>query len=206
VTEIQSEGSKDLWYVGPGRGERREEFIAELGPDEVRVRSRCGAISRGTERLVHAGRVPASEFERMRAPFMGGMFPFPVKYGYAPVGRVEAGPDELQGLSVFALHPHQSLFNLPAEAVFPIPEGVSPVRAVLAANNWGVHTLRSMSVSVCPGATAFTRSRREPSSRAMLTGNASSAAWVAETNVVRFRKSNTDSPEANRAVRPVGST
>ena len=29
----------------------------------------------------------------MRAPFMGGSFPFPVKYGYATVGGVEAGPD-----------------------------------------------------------------------------------------------------------------
>ena len=61
-------------------------------PGEVRVRALYGAISRGTERLVFAGRVPASEFERMRAPFMGGAFPFPVKYGYATVGRVEAGP------------------------------------------------------------------------------------------------------------------
>ena len=27
----------------------------------------------------------------MKAPFMGGAFPFPVKYGYANVSRVEAG-------------------------------------------------------------------------------------------------------------------
>ena len=63
-----------------------------------------------------------------------GHFPFPVKYGYATVGRVEAGMDALRGRNVFALHPHQSLFNLPAEAVFPIPDGVAPMRAVLAAN------------------------------------------------------------------------
>ena len=88
---------KALWYVGPGRAELRAEEIAAPEPGEVRVRALFGAISRGTERLVQAGRVPASEHDRMRAPFMGGTFPFPVKYGYATVGRVEAGPAELQG-------------------------------------------------------------------------------------------------------------
>ena len=98
------------------------------------MRALFGAISRGTERLVFAGRVPPSEYERMRAPFMGGAFPFPVKYGYATVGRVEEGPPALRGRIVFALHPHQSVFTLPAEAVVPVPDGVPPARAVLAAN------------------------------------------------------------------------
>jgi len=35
---------------------------------------------------------------------------------------------------VFALHPHQSLFTVPADAVIPVPEGIPPQRAVLAAN------------------------------------------------------------------------
>jgi threonine dehydrogenase-like Zn-dependent dehydrogenase len=70
----------------------------------------------------------------MRAPFMAGSFPFPVKYGYATVGRVEAGPAELRDRLVFALHPHQSIFNVPAEAIVPIPDRVPPARAVLAAN------------------------------------------------------------------------
>ncbi len=123
-----------LWYVGPGRAELRAEEIAAPKPGEVRVRARFGAISRGTERLVQAGRVPASEYDRMRAPFMGGAFPFPVKYGYATVGEVEAGPAELQGRAVFSLHPHQSLFTVPIEAVFAIPKSVPPRRAVLAPN------------------------------------------------------------------------
>jgi hypothetical protein len=123
-----------LWYVGPGRAELREERVAAPNSGEAQVRALFGAISRGSERLVHAGRVPASEYERMRAPFMGGAFPFPVKYGYATVGRVEAGPPELRERVVFSLHPHQSLFTLPAAAVFPIPDDVPPRRAVLAAN------------------------------------------------------------------------
>ena len=98
------------------------------------MRAIYGAISRGTERLVFFGRVPVSEHQRMRAPFMAGAFPFPVKYGYINVGRVESGPRDLVGRLVFALYPHQSLFTVPAEAVVPIPDGVPPTRAVLAAN------------------------------------------------------------------------
>jgi hypothetical protein len=125
---------KALWYVGPGLAELREEPVAAPTSDEVRVRALFGAISRGTERLVHSGRVPESEYERMRAPLMSGAFPFPVKYGYATVGRVEIGPAELQGQVVFSLHPHQDVFTLPAQSALPVPPGVAPMHAVLAAN------------------------------------------------------------------------
>src|SRR5215813_1395936 len=121
-----------LWYCGQGQAELREEAIAPPQADEIRVRALYGAISRGTEALVFNGRVPQSEFERMRAPFMAGQFPFPVKYGYATVGQVESG--ELRGKVVFALHPHQSLFNIPTGAAVEIPQTVPPQRAVLAAN------------------------------------------------------------------------
>jgi hypothetical protein len=123
-----------LWYVGPGHAEIRAELIAETAPGQVRVRALHGALSRGTERLVAAGAVPESEFTTMRAPFMGGQFPFPVKYGYAVVGRVEGGPQDLADRLVFALHPHQSAFVVPQHAVHPLPEAVPPRRAVLAAN------------------------------------------------------------------------
>jgi threonine dehydrogenase-like Zn-dependent dehydrogenase len=128
------EGAQALWYVGPGRAEIRREAEPAPVPGEVEVRALHGAVSRGTERLVLAGRVPPSEYARMRGPHMGGAFPFPVKYGYATVGRVEAGPKNLAGRTVFALHPHQSRFVLPADAVTPIPAEVPPRRAVLAAN------------------------------------------------------------------------
>jgi NADPH:quinone reductase-like Zn-dependent oxidoreductase len=123
-----------LWYVGPGRAEIRVEQISAPARGEVRVRALHSAISRGTERLVAAGAIPESEFTTMRAPFMGGQFPFPVKYGYAIVGRVEGGPQELAARPVFSLHPHQSVFLVPLEAVHPLPEAVPPRRAVLAAN------------------------------------------------------------------------
>jgi hypothetical protein len=124
--------AKALWYVGDGRAELREEAAAAPTSAEVRVRALYGAISRGTERLVAFGRVPASEYERMRAPLMAGAFPFPVKYGYATVGRVEAGATP--GQLVFALHPHQDEFTIPATMAAPVPAAVPPARAVLAAN------------------------------------------------------------------------
>jgi NADPH:quinone reductase-like Zn-dependent oxidoreductase len=126
--------SRALWYVAPGRAEIREAALGPLAEGAVRVRAVQGALSRGTESLVAAGRVPVSEFQRMRAPFMAGDFPFPVKYGYATVGTIEQGPPGSVGRTVFALHPHQTRFDLPAEAALPVPDGVPPSRAVLAAN------------------------------------------------------------------------
>jgi hypothetical protein len=130
----KGEVAQALWYTRPGRAEIRHETVAPSAPGEVRVRALYGGISRGTEALVLAGRVPESEFERMRAPFMSGNFPFPVKYGYATVGRIVGGAEALLGRTVFTLHPHQNLFNIPADAAMMLPESLPPQRAVLAAN------------------------------------------------------------------------
>lgn len=123
-----------LVYVAPGHAEIRPVTLPALAPGMVEVRTRWSALSRGTERLVFEGRVPATEHARMRAPFQSGDFTFPLRYGYAAVGTVEAGPDDLLGREVFALHPHQARFRVPADAVIPVPEGLPPARAVLGAN------------------------------------------------------------------------
>ncbi len=142
------ETAEALWYVGPGQAEIRRERLPPLADGHVRVRSLVSAISRGTEALIAAGRVPESEYQRMRAPFMGGSFPFPVKYGYATVGAVEAGPAALTGRNVFALHPHQSRFDMPADAAVPVPDGIPASRAVLAAN---VETALNATWDAAPG-------------------------------------------------------
>jgi threonine dehydrogenase-like Zn-dependent dehydrogenase len=98
------------------------------------VRALYSGVSRGTESLVFAGRVPASEYGRMRAPFQEGDFPGPVKYGYSSVGLVERGPADLAGRTVFCLFPHQTRYVVPATALHALPDGVPPARAVLAAN------------------------------------------------------------------------
>ena len=127
-----SDGAVAFWATGPGTGELRPETVREPGPDEVMVRTLVTGVSRGTESLVMRGEVPASERERMRAPFQAGEFPFPVKYGYLNVGMVAEGPEQLLGRTVFTLFPHQSAFVVPAGAVTLVPDGVPARRAVLA--------------------------------------------------------------------------
>ncbi|MBA4211821.1 MAG: dehydrogenase [Polaromonas sp.] len=120
--------------MAPGRAEIRSEALPAMADGEVRVRTLHTGVSRGTEGLVFRGEVPASESQRMRAPFQSGEFPGPVKYGYVNVGVVEAGPNDLLGRTVFCLYPHQTVYQVPAHAVVPLPDEVPPARAVLAAN------------------------------------------------------------------------
>ncbi|GGC73237.1 dehydrogenase [Marinobacter halophilus] len=121
--------------TGPGQCELRP---ATLGTDmdgpTVTVRSLYSGVSRGTESLVFNNRVPPGEFQRMRAPWQEGSFPYPVKYGYANVGEVTDGPGHLLGQRVFCLYPHQQQYRVPAGAVTVLPELVPPERAILAAN------------------------------------------------------------------------
>jgi len=134
ASTASSDTAFSLWYCGQGKAEIRQEMLTPPEDAEVRVKTIFSAISRGTESLVFAGRVPESEFGRMRAPFMAGDFPFPVKYGYAAVGRVHERGGALGGKNVFALHPHQTAFNIPVASVVVLPDEVPPQRAVLAAN------------------------------------------------------------------------
>lgn len=125
-------GARAYWIVAPGAGELRAESLPPTPPGNVRVRALASGISRGTEAIVFQGRVPVAAYETMRAPMMAGAFPFPVKYGYAMVGRIESGDEA--GARVFVLHPHQERFDAPAAMCVAVPDEVPTPRAVLAAN------------------------------------------------------------------------
>src|SRR3954453_14910960 len=127
-----AERAQAFWVREPGRGEIREVAVADPGPGEALVRTRFSGISRGTETLVFRGGVPASEHRSMRGPFQDGDFPAPGKYGYLNVGVVASGPPSLAGRTVFCLHPHQTAYVVPADALIPVPEGGPARRAVLA--------------------------------------------------------------------------
>ncbi|MEM7498848.1 MAG: zinc-binding alcohol dehydrogenase, partial [Pseudomonadota bacterium] len=129
-----TEHSPALWYRSPGHATVDETPLPPLRSDMVEIETEASLISRGTERLVFEGRVPASERGRMRAPLQEGDFPFPVKYGYAAAGRVIDGEPTLVGKQVFALAPHQRRLRIPAGMALPLPDDVPPERAVLAAN------------------------------------------------------------------------
>ncbi len=126
--------ARALWYVAPGQIELRDEILRNPAEHEVLVRASFSGVSRGTERLVMAGKVGQAEWQSMRAPLQAGDFPFPVKYGYCATGIVEAGDKKLIGRPVFVLHPHQDRFVAPASMATPIPDGVPLRRATLAAN------------------------------------------------------------------------
>jgi 2-desacetyl-2-hydroxyethyl bacteriochlorophyllide A dehydrogenase len=112
------------------------EPAPELGPDDVRVEAIASAISHGTEMLVYRGQVPP-EMD-LDLPTLRGSFTFPIKYGYAIVGRVmEAGARVRTlriGDPVFALHPHQSTFVVPASYAVRLPREVDPLLGVFLAN------------------------------------------------------------------------
>lgn len=112
----------------------REEALASPGEGDVVVQALYSGVSRGTELTVFRGRVPTSEYSRMRAPHQAGDFPWPVKYGYASVGRIVEGPSSVVGRAVFCLFPHQDVYVVPIDSVVPLPPGLPARRAVLAAN------------------------------------------------------------------------
>jgi threonine dehydrogenase-like Zn-dependent dehydrogenase len=120
--------ARAFWTIAPGCGEIRTETLPPPAPGLRRVRTLASGISRGSEALVFAGRVPPSQYQAMRAPLMGGSFPFPVKYGYSAVGTDDTGA------RVFVLHPHQDSFAAPEALCIAVPDAVPSRRAVLAAN------------------------------------------------------------------------
>jgi threonine dehydrogenase-like Zn-dependent dehydrogenase len=126
--EASSPLATAFWITAPNAGELRSEALPPPAPDQVMIRTLASGVSRGTESLVFAGRVPASQYHAMRAPLMEGEFPFPVKYGYSAVGLCP------EGQRVFVLHPHQDCFLAPRAMCIPVPHTVPTRRAVLAAN------------------------------------------------------------------------
>lgn len=138
MAEARSHGkirvARAIWYAAPGKIEIRPQQIPMPRPGLAQVKTLFTAVSRGTERLVAAGAVGKSEWERMRAPLQEGNFPFPVKYGYCAVGTVTLGPAELEGKTVFCLHPHQDYFNVETNRLTVVPDNVPARRATLTAN------------------------------------------------------------------------
>jgi threonine dehydrogenase-like Zn-dependent dehydrogenase len=125
--------ARSFWVESPGLGAIRSHDLPPPGPGEVLIEADYSGISRGTESLVFRGGVPLELAETMRCPFQVGDLPGPVKYGYMSVGRIVAGDGPI-GQAVFCLHPHQDRYVVPSAMTTPIPDGVPPGRAVLAAN------------------------------------------------------------------------
>ena len=128
--------ARAVWFTGPGRVALRDEALPAPGPRELLVRAERSAISHGTELLVYRGQIPPGT--TLDLPTLAGSFEFPIKYGYASVGRVvEAGRDVVEvrpGDRVFCLHPHQTAYVVPVDLAWKLPADLDPERGVFAAN------------------------------------------------------------------------
>ena len=99
----------------------REVALPELAEGEVLVRSCYSGISAGSELLAYRGEVDPELALDETIGTLGGTFAYPFQYGYSSVGRIEhsrAGIPE--GSLVFAFHPHQDRFVIPAADVIPL--------------------------------------------------------------------------------------
>ena len=128
--------ARALWLTAPRAAELRRETVAPPGPHEVRVRTIASALSQGTELLVYRGEVPSDL--PLDLPTLSGSFAFPIKYGYASVGRIEdVGPGVngwAAGDTVFVHHPHQSAYVVPATMPVRLPAGLDPLLGPFTAN------------------------------------------------------------------------
>ena len=134
----QAELSQALFFTGERQLSVQQLSLPALQAGEVRVQTSLSAVSAGTELLLYRNQLPAtlpldSELAGMSDPAQ-----YPVQYGYACVGRVvQIHPtvsQQWQNQLVFTFHPHQTAFNMPANQLIPIPDGVSPANALFLPN------------------------------------------------------------------------
>jgi 2-desacetyl-2-hydroxyethyl bacteriochlorophyllide A dehydrogenase len=127
-----------LWFTGPRLVEIREASVPTPGPRQVVVQTTISAISAGTEMLVYRGQAPADLSADSNLPSLAGTLGFPLRYGYATVGRVIAAgsgvSDRRIGEAVFAFQSHATHFLAAAHDVLPIPPTISAERAAFLPN------------------------------------------------------------------------
>ncbi|MFN0072708.1 MAG: zinc-binding dehydrogenase [Chloroflexota bacterium] len=123
MTEVQGTA---LWLAGPRQVEHRPATFDAPQFHQLQIRTVFSALSHGTERLAFRGEIdPALPLD---LPSFKGSFGFPLKYGYACTGIVEAIGSDVHHLQpgdrVFALHPHQDLFAIDDAYVIQLPDSV----------------------------------------------------------------------------------
>jgi 2-desacetyl-2-hydroxyethyl bacteriochlorophyllide A dehydrogenase len=125
-----------VWFIAPGVAEIRSEAPRPVGPNEVRVRAVVSGLSAGSELLVYRGLGPTELPPDL--PTVEGDFGLPIKFGYASVGTVVEVAPGVTGLDVddlvFAHHPHQTEYVVPADFPIRLPMGLPVDRGVFAAN------------------------------------------------------------------------
>ena len=131
--------SQQLWFTGPHSVEVREKELEVSGVRDMLVRNVCSAISAGTEMLVFRNQLPDSlALDESIAALSGQAVQYPLQYGYACVGKVEAIGEDVEpdwfGKTVFSFQPHCSSFVASPATLIPVPADIDPYAAVFLAN------------------------------------------------------------------------
>jgi len=125
-----------VWFPRARAVELRPEQDAAIGEDDVRVVALASALSHGTEMLVYRGEAPRDL--ALDLPTLDGSYAFPIKFGYASVGRVTDVGANVRGLArgdlVFVHHPHQDAYVVAASRAIRLPVDLRPERGVFFAN------------------------------------------------------------------------
>ena len=125
-----------VWFPRAREVEIRDETVGHAGPGEIRVHAIASGLSHGTEMLVFRGQVPPDL--ALDLPTLAGSYAFPIKFGYASMGRViETGAgvtDFAPGDHVFVHHPHQQEYVVRAATAVRLPKRLPPELGVFLAN------------------------------------------------------------------------
>lgn len=125
-----------VWFVAPRKVSIQEADITPPKAGQLQVQSLFSAISHGTEMLAYRGEI--SRELKPSLPTIEGDFTFPIKYGYANVGKVVGKGEGIRrfevGDTVFALAPHQTLYNVTEDLAWRLPDALAPEHAVFAAS------------------------------------------------------------------------
>lgn len=115
-----------------------EESLKAPTGDQVLVETLVSAVSAGTELLIYRGEWPPNLPVDESIPALQGAFQYPLKYGYACVGRVLQVGSKVDpswtGQLVFAFNPHESHFLSRPDDLVPLPSDLPPERAGLLPN------------------------------------------------------------------------
>lgn len=115
-----------------------DETIGRPANGQVLVQTIASAISHGTELLIYGGQAPSELAADETISALSGTLSFPLRYGYAAVGRViEVGPEAPPawlGRTVFAFQPHASHFLANHVDLLALPDELPPEQAVFLPN------------------------------------------------------------------------
>jgi 2-desacetyl-2-hydroxyethyl bacteriochlorophyllide A dehydrogenase len=127
-----------LYFTAPHQVAIEREPLPSPAFGQILVQTILSAISPGTELVIYRGLAPADLPKDDTIPSLAGDFAFPLKYGYAVVGRVlELGRGVAPGWEdrlVFAFHPHESHFLATPDELLKLPNGLTPEDAVFFPN------------------------------------------------------------------------